>query len=102
MFSASVEELVPEPLTIDEWIIFADFGIQAWFSQGQMAYGEAVTYCKNMGSTLFEPYTQDLLEVIGDAARRAGLVRIWIGISDVAEEGVYVHNHTVLNTIFMQ
>ncbi len=83
-----MEELIPEPSNPDEWITFADVGIRAWFSQEVMAYEEAVAYCHDMGSTLFEPYTQVLFEVIVDAARRAGLERIWIGVTDVAEEGL--------------
>ncbi len=78
----------PEPLNPGEWITFADFGIQAWFSQGPMAYLEAIAYCNNMDSTLFEPYTQVLFEAIADAARKAGINRVWIGVTDVFEEGV--------------
>ncbi len=79
---------VPGPLQPDEWISFEHQGIQAWFSQEAMTHDQAVSHCTTMGSHLFEPYNHDLFEVISDAARRAGLTFVWLGLTDVDEEGV--------------
>ena len=52
-----------------------------------MDFDNAVTHCNAMDSILFEA-TQELFEVVTDAARRAGPHRIWLGFTDEEEEGV--------------
>ncbi len=53
-----------------------------------MDFDNAVTYCSAMDSILFEAETPELFELVTDAARRAGPHRIWLGFTDVEEEGV--------------
>ncbi len=80
--------IVPDPLQTDEWNDFEFNGSQAWFSNQSMTFHEAITYCDDMDSILFEPYNQVLYADIIDGAKRAGLAMVWLGITDVEEEGV--------------
>ena len=88
LLSAAIDLLIPEPIKPDEWITLVDVGIQVWFSQWSMVYGDAITYCNTMNGTLFEPYNQAMFETVTNAARRAGIERIWLGLTDVLNEGM--------------
>ncbi len=82
--------VIPGPLQTDTWISLGE-DYQVWISQESMHFLDAIAHCNAMNSTLFEAETPELFEVVTDAARRAGAHRIWLGFTDVAEEGVLVN-----------
>ncbi len=53
-----------------------------------MFFDDALSFCNSMDSSLFEPYNHEILEAFTDAARRAGMHRIWLGLTDLVEAGV--------------
>ena len=62
--------------------------VQIWFSQSGMPFAAAVDYCTSIGAMLFEPLDESLFNQVIDFARQAGVVRTWIGVTDIKEEGM--------------
>ncbi len=98
---ATADTIVPELPRVEEWINVTKHDIQIWFSRTSMFLYDALLYCNNLGGFVFEPYNHAVLEVVSKIARTAGLVKVWIGLSDEKDENVYVTQHTPLLIILI-
>ena len=62
------------------------------FSNKQMKYPEAKSFCVNLDAKLFEPRSKSITCNVIDQAKRELIGDFWLGIHDKASEGNFVYD----------
>ncbi len=72
----------------DTWLQVAHGLESVWVSSNGMNFTEAVNYCLAKNSSLVEPRDERSFNRVLDVARKSGMDRLWIGVTDEDSEGL--------------